>query len=40
MILSELMEEREAGPLMSFTTCVIIDNLTNQCAFSILFNTF
>ena len=41
MILWELMlEEGEASPLTSFTICVILGNLTNQCAFCLLFNTF
>lgn len=35
-----LMGKGETGPLMSFTTYVIFDNLTNQYTFSILFNTF
>lgn len=34
------MEERGASPLMFFTYCIIIDDITNQQSFCILFNTF
>lgn len=41
MTLPELMmKEGGPSPLMSFTYCIIFDNIMNQCAFCMSFTSF